>query len=165
MSAHDDDLGMPLPADESVVARWSRRKHEAATTTAQPTDDRVAAPSPACPAKTDADMPSIDLLTADSDLSGFLSPGVSESLRREAMRKVFSQSRYNLVDGLDDYAEDYTRFQPLGDLLTAGLRRHRQRIAARVREACDTDADATAGPDPSVAPVADTVVDDGEATA
>jgi hypothetical protein len=139
--------------DQDFLTRWSRRKRAAV----RPPDPATPAPQtdvprPEAPPKTDADMPSIALLTADSDLSAFFSPGVSEGLRREAMRKVFSQPRYNVVDGLDDYADDYTRFRPLGDLVTAGLRWHRQRIAARAREARDTDAIAADGEDPTAEP-------------
>jgi len=52
----------------------------------------------------------------------FFAEGVSESLRRIALRKIFHLEKYNIRDGLDDYAEDYTRFQPLGDIMTADLR-------------------------------------------
>ena len=39
--------------------------------------------------RTDADMPPLESLSADSDFTGFLSPKVSESLRRAALRKLF----------------------------------------------------------------------------
>ncbi|MGA7981607.1 MAG: DUF3306 domain-containing protein [Chromatiaceae bacterium] len=156
---HDDD-----PRAESEpsgpLKRWSRRKQAARRAPQQApvlhapaepyieTGDRaVALPRPC---KTDADMPLLDLLTADSDLSDFFSPDVSEDLRREALRRVFALPRYNLTDGLDDYAEDYTAYRPLGELVTAGLRRHRDRLAAhtgaRTRaEPTSTDASTPTG--------------------
>jgi hypothetical protein len=73
-------------------------------------------------------MPSLESLDGLSDLSDFFSPGVSEELRRLALRKVFATPRYNVTDGLDDYAGDYSHYRPLGDLVTAGLRRHRERL-------------------------------------
>ena len=38
---------------------------------------------------TDADMPPIETLTEDSDYTGFMSPEVSEELRKLALRKLF----------------------------------------------------------------------------
>jgi hypothetical protein len=90
-------------------------------------------------------MPPIDLLEADSDLSGFLSRGVSEELRGQALRRVFSQPRFNLTDGLDDYAGDYSAYRPLGDQLTAGLRQHRERLERLVRAARGVPAEVTPG--------------------
>ncbi len=97
---------------------------------------------------TDAEMPPLELLDADSDLSGFLSSGVSEELRRDAFRRVFSQPRFNLTDGLDDYAGDYRSYRPLGDLVTEGLRRHRERLErlASAARGVPVPADASADP-------------------
>lgn len=83
---------------------------------------------------TDADMPPLDSLGPDSDYSGFLSRGVSRSLRRQALRRLFSSPHLNVVDGLDDYAEDFTGLAPLGDVVTAEMR-YRLEQAARVAAA------------------------------
>ncbi|MFK7855205.1 MAG: DUF3306 domain-containing protein [Granulosicoccus sp.] len=89
---------------------------------------------------TDADMPAIDTLTSQSDLSGFFSKGVSATLRRSALRFVFQQPQYNVRDGLNDYDGDYTVFEPLGDTVTADMKFHaarkeRERIEAEQRAA------------------------------
>lgn len=89
---------------------------------------------------TDADMPAIDTLTSQSDLSGFFSKGVSATLRRSALRHVFQQPQYNVRDGLNDYDGDYTVFEPLGDTVTADMKFHaarkeRERIEAEQRAA------------------------------
>lgn len=68
------------------------------------------------------EIPNIDSLTAESDLTSFFSEKVSEELRKKALRKIFSFGKYNICDGLDDYAEDYTKFEPLGNVLTADLK-------------------------------------------
>lgn len=107
----DADRKAQTPGDlenEGLLQRWSRRKLAART---RPRAEEDA------PGKgeeqglddlmTDVEMPPLELLDADSDLSGFLSSGVSEELRRDAFRRVFSQPRFNLTDGLDDYAGDY----------------------------------------------------------
>lgn len=135
----------------SRLARWSRRKAEqqkldqAATdtpeATAQEQTDELAAieaaaEQPTEPVLSDADMPPIESLGAGSDFSGFMSPGVSEELRKLALRKMFSLPSYHIRDGLDDYDDDYTIYEPLGDTPTRDPWSYRQAKAAeRQREA------------------------------
>lgn len=130
MSAKDTQQRTTEVRDEEggFLSRWSRRKLEAEADP-QPAANALAQ-APEEPAErsenaelTDADMPPLESLDENSDYRGFLSPKVSETLRKEALRKLFRQSRFNLVDGLDDYAEDFTRFEPLGDLVTHEMRR------------------------------------------
>jgi len=77
----------------------------------------------------DTDMPAVESLDENSDYSGFLSPRVSEQLRQAALRKLFHGSKFNVIDGLDDYAEDYRSFAPLGNIITAHTR-HRMEVEA-----------------------------------
>lgn len=79
------------------------------------------------PLLVDADMPPIESLTASSDISGFLSKGVSAALRKAALRHVFRQSSYNVRDGLNDYDGDFTSFEPLGDTVTSDMKFHAAR--------------------------------------
>jgi len=44
-------------------------------------------------------------------------------LRRSALRRLFGLPRFNVCDGLDDYAQDFTSFEPLGNLVTYEMRR------------------------------------------
>ena len=76
----------------------------------------------------DADMPPLDSLGPESDYSGFLSPGVSEELRRLALRKLFHSPLFNVTDGLDDYDDDFTSFAVLREAF------HAKRAAARSSE-------------------------------
>ncbi len=71
---------------------------------------------------TDADMPDIASLTADSDFKPFMSKGVSHALRRKALRKLFASPFFQIRDGLDDYDDDFTSFAPLGDTVTADMK-------------------------------------------
>ena len=80
---------------------------------------------------TDEDVPPLDSLGPDSDYSDFLSSDVSPKLRREALRKLFSSDKFNVTDGLDDYAEDYSRHTPLGDIVPAEMRARLAAVAAR----------------------------------
>lgn len=88
--------------------------------------------------KTDADMPPVDALTEESNFSDFLSPEVSDALRKQALRKLFHLPFFNIVDGLDDYAEDYTKFAPLGDIIPHDMKRmfdrEKQREIEKLKE-------------------------------
>jgi Protein of unknown function (DUF3306) len=84
--------------------------------------------------KTDADMPPIESLNEESDFSDFLSPKVSDMLRKQALRKLFHMPFLNIVDGLDDYAEDYTKFASLGDIIPHEMQRMLDREKAKELE-------------------------------
>ena len=76
---------------------------------------------------TDKDMPDINNLTEKSDYSLFMSEGVSEELRKLALRKLFSGAGFNIKDGLDDYDDDFTSFEGLGGLVTCDMK-HQQEM-------------------------------------
>lgn len=76
---------------------------------------------------TDTDMPDISSLNENSDYSLFMSEGVSEKLRKLALRKLFSGAGFNIKDGLDDYDDDFTSFEGLGDLITCDMK-HQQEM-------------------------------------
>jgi hypothetical protein len=81
----------------------------------------------------DADMPPLETLNEHSDYSGFFSSKVSEELRRLALRKLFHSPVFNVTDGLDDYAEDYTTFAKLGNIVTHDMRRMMDLEARRAK--------------------------------
>ncbi|MEJ2521510.1 MAG: DUF3306 domain-containing protein, partial [Gammaproteobacteria bacterium] len=70
----------------------------------------------------DEEMPPLESLGPDSDYSPFMSPRVSAELRRKALRQMFRSPKFNITDGLEVYAEDYTKFAPLGNVMTADLK-------------------------------------------
>jgi len=125
--------------DTGFLARWSRRKQthrdsgaaeEAAEPAVQalevPPQD-VLEPEPQAPVKTDADMPPLESISDQSNMADFFSPGVSEQLRKMALRKLFQSAKFNIRDGLDDYDEDFRDFAALGDIVTADMK-HRQEM-------------------------------------
>lgn len=114
---------------EPFVDRWSRLKRAAAEETQDgPSVEPPAEAAPPSAALTDRDMPPVEDLSADSDYTPFLSPKVSEPLRRLALRKLFHSDDFNVCDGLDDYAEDFTRFAGLAGLVTAEMKHRLQRL-------------------------------------
>jgi len=58
-------------------------------------------------------LPPLESLTIDSDFSPFMQPGVDDALRRTALRKLLRHPRFNVMDGLDVYIDDYSKPSPL----------------------------------------------------
>jgi hypothetical protein len=83
---------------------------------------------------TDADLPDLAELDEDSDYSIFMAAGVSPDKRRAALRQLFRSPKFNVIDGLDDYCEDYTKFDPLGSIVTAEMRHHAERLLRKTLE-------------------------------
>ena len=136
--------------DESALSRWSRRKLEARQQQAEPrrppseTMPREE-PAPAehaveraaeaeTPLLTDADMPDIDSLDENSDFSQFMSSGVSDKLRNLALRKLFHTPAFNIRDGLDEYDDDFTSFEKLGDIVTSDMKHRIEMEQQKLRE-------------------------------
>jgi len=157
---------MTRDSKESVLSRWSRRKLEAeqlaplsgeAVSTgadgnlAMPATEGVDAVEK--PVLTDADMPAIESLSEDSDFSGFMSSGVSDELRNLALRKLFKAPVFNIRDGLDEYDEDYTYFEKLGDIVTCDMKHHIEMQEQKLREA--QAAEAAGAEDDAIEEIAD----------
>jgi len=137
--------------EEDFLQRWSRRKAEAAEAAQAPAQVDASTPEDASQPEayqpTDADMPPLDSLDGDSDYSGFLSPKVSEELRRLALRKLFRSAKFNVTDGLNDYAEDYSKMEPLGDIVTADMRFHMERMKERMAKLAGEEGDGQRSPE------------------
>lgn len=106
---------------EAFVARWSRRKVEARERPLQEV------PKPA-DAKPLPELPPVDKLSFESDFSGFMDTRVDEAVRRVALKKLFSDARFNITDGLDDYAEDYAALEDLPAALVDQLQHARRTL-------------------------------------
>jgi hypothetical protein len=134
---------------ESVLSRWSRRKLEAEqepliVEQALPVEPSASPLEPAAeeieaPPLTDADMPDVESLTEESDFSGFMSSGVSDELRNLALRKLFRAPVFNIRDGLDEYDEDYTYFEKLGDIVTCDMKHQIEMQEQKLREALEAE--------------------------
>ena len=133
---------------ETALSRWSRRKLEARNQQeekpavevpmeAPPVADKAAkaVEETEKPVLTDADMPDIDTLDENSDYSIFMSSGVSDKLRNLALRKLFGAPAFNIRDGLDEYDDDYTSFEKLGDIVTSDMKHQIEMQEKKMREA------------------------------
>ena len=58
-------------------------------------------------------MDDVAQLTHASDYSRFVTPGVDADVRNAAMKKLFSDPHFNVMDGLDIYIDDYGKPDPL----------------------------------------------------
>ena len=75
----------------------------------------VDAPGPV-PAIEPVALPTLEdvaLLTRSSDYSRFVQPGVDSNVKNAALKKLFSDPHYNVMDGLDTYIDDYSKPDPI----------------------------------------------------
>ncbi|TVO70735.1 DUF3306 domain-containing protein [Sedimenticola selenatireducens] len=129
------------------ISRWSRMKQatqqQDESTEMATSDDEATVEAPPL---SDEDMPPIESLTEASDYSVFFSEKVSEALRQQALRKLFHSASFNVCDGLDDYADDFTSFAKLGSIITSDMR-HQMAVAKEKLEAAlqlESDAEVAA---------------------
>src|SRR5439155_6906309 len=103
-----------------TLKRWSERKLAAAReakvappsdappAVVQPTSEPAISPAAAAP-----ELPPVDSLTFESDFTAFMKPDVDESLKRMALKKLLHDPRFNVMDGLDTYIDDYSKPDPI----------------------------------------------------
>ncbi len=108
------------------LRRWSRRKRQAAAT---PKPEPTAAGASAVP-----QLPPLDSLTFESDFKAFMHSKVEESVKRAALKKLFSDPRFNVMDGLDTYIDDYSKADPIPDEMLATLEHARQTLFGPKKE-------------------------------
>lgn len=156
--------------EEEFLARWSRRKRasksDAPAETAKPAGE-ASAPSPAAEAEPDVDLgslPSIDAITAATDVTAFLRKGVPQELMHMALRRAWSADpAIRDFIGLAENAWDFNDpkampgFGPL-DCSQAELAAWVDRIVGGLRNAAEALPDtSTALQQPSDLPSADLV--------
>jgi hypothetical protein len=172
------------------LRRWSQRKLESARAEVPapaqaappPVDASAAAQTPAGTAHSalertgsssistlsaNAELPAIESLTIDSDFAPFFKPQVDESIKRAALKQLFRDPRFNIMDGLDTYIDDYTQPDPIPSAMLEDLMQRRVFFPPSAESdpseraidelagdhaASSVEAVAPAAPPPSVAP-------------
>jgi len=115
------------PSDEPFLSRWSRRKlaarDEAPAATVPTAEPQPASAAPAIPSGTPpGEAPSAEAEPIYStEYRQFFDPRVEEKLRRAALKKVFSEPQFNVMDGLDIYIDDYSKPDPIPDAMLRQL--------------------------------------------
>ena len=141
-------------SDDGFLSRWSRRKAGAKDKPDELADNESLPPAnaiaPALPVVANASpaarddpvaLPTMDdvaLLTRGSDFSRFVGSGIDPGVSNAAMKKLFSDPRYNVMDGLDTYIDDYGRPDPIS------LSTLRQMHQSKALGLFDTEKDADA---------------------
>ena len=127
--AEERRIGLEDPeGGETFFSRWSRVKTGSRdTATSRPGAPPEVAPAKADPDSAQPELPPVEDLTLESDFSRFFHPKVDEGMRRAALRKLFSDPHFNVMDGLDVYIDDYSKTEPIPAAMLASLK-HAQRI-------------------------------------
>ena len=126
-------------SDEGFLGRWSRRKLEVQAPEKKdllpaPTQESegggmaalapVASPHPGLPPEGEGETrpaaapPPLTLadaasLTIDSDFKPFLAKAVAADVKNAALKKLFADPHFNVMDRLDIYIDDYSNPAPL----------------------------------------------------
>lgn len=141
---------------EGFLRRWARLKSTggadpapldasatAPATASSAADPLAAASAPAAPASVpDARQedgparpaPTLDdvaRLTADSDYSAFVARGVDKNVQRLALKKLFADPHFHVMDGLDIYMDDFNKPSPMSPVMLASLQ-HAQDVLGRL---------------------------------
>ena len=92
------------------LERWSRLKKVAETASTAEIPDAEAL---------------LANLTSDSDFGQFMRQEISEEIRRKAMKTLFADPHFNVMDGLDIYIDDYSISEPIPAEMLATLNQMR----------------------------------------
>jgi hypothetical protein len=103
--------------DQSFLRRWSRLKREGSVKPEAGGKGEVSAAP--------AELPPPDSLNFESDFGAFMRAKVDEGVRRAALKKLFSDPRFNVMDGLDVYIDDYSKEDPIPRGMLAQLQHAR----------------------------------------
>lgn len=120
-------------AEESsgFLGRWSRRKTDvlqgkavlepvvvAKTVTPEPAANEVKPVQPEAAAELPPlSLEDVKLLTKDSDFKPFMAQNVGSEVRNAAMKKLFADPHFNIMDGLDIYIDDYSKSDPIPEAM------------------------------------------------
>ena len=120
-------------AEDGFFSRWSRRKAQVArgeqppepAPPEKPEVPPVPAPAAAAavappavqaearPAEPPPTLADVAKLGRDSDYARFVAPDVAPDVKNAALRKLFTDPHFNVMDGLDIYIDDYNKPDPL----------------------------------------------------
>lgn len=114
---------------DGFLGRWSKRKldvKEGKEVEAEPLPQPEAQPAPPAPPVVEAQAPptaveepppltleDVKALTSESDFTRFAAPDVAPDVKNAAMKKLFADPRYNVMDGMDVYIDDYSKPDPI----------------------------------------------------
>lgn len=134
----------------NFLSRWSRRKLEKAAPAARP-ETPPASESPVQPVEAEAPaqpesepLPPVESLTPESDFKAFMKPDVDPGVKQAALKQLFKDPQFNVMDGLDTYIEDYSIPDPIPEAMMKNLYQARQLLFSPEEKAAADAADAAA---------------------
>ncbi len=114
-------------AASDFFARWSkagmppdRTLSEVAGERAIPAVPDQGSPAPLPPPRA-LTLEDAAALTADADFKPFMASHVDAGVKRLALKQLFADPHFNVMDGLDTYIEDYNSFVPMDAAMVAAL--------------------------------------------
>ena len=110
----------PVEAVEAEDARIAREQAEAEAALRPPAGTAAQAPAESSP-QAPPELPPVESLTRDADFSAFMKPEVPPQMKNAALKKLFSDPHFNVMDGLDTYIDDYTREDPIPEAMLRSL--------------------------------------------
>jgi hypothetical protein len=136
------------PAQTDVVIAAQAAIHDASTTLVA---EGAAAPAVDSGPRRDDSPPPVTLedalaLTPESDFKPFMAGHVGPEVRNAAMKKLFADPHFNVMDGLDIYIDDYSLPDPIPESML------RQMVGAQFLNLFDDEKDAEKQPAPVAAP-------------
>lgn len=96
--------------------RWAKKNPQQVEAAPVPVEVAPVAPPASAAPKEPQPLPTLEdvaKLSADSDYSAFVAKGVDENVKRSAMKKLFTDPHFNIMDRLDIYIDDYTKPTPI----------------------------------------------------
>lgn len=100
---------MAASAAGTAISSTSAQAHtDTLSPAAEITDSQKVISAKPMPSMADAQQ-----LTPESDFTGFMIRGVSPEVKNAAMKKLFSDPHFNVMDRMDIYIDDYTQPDPL----------------------------------------------------
>ena len=117
------------------LSRWARRKTDVLQGKPVQEGDVVVKPvlaesvdNPIKPIQEEATqkphvltLDDVKLLTQDSDFKPFMSQSVGADVRNAAMKKLFADPHFNVMDGLDIYIDDYSKSDPIPEAMLRAM--------------------------------------------
>ena len=126
---------------ETFLSRWSRVKLEALQEHQVEARAADVAEAPAKP------LPPVDQLNFESDFTAFMHSKVAEGVKRAALKKLFADPRFNVMDGLDTYIDDYSIEDPIPPELLERLQHAKRTLFGPEPETVADQAEAGDKPD------------------
>ena len=101
---------VPAPVVRMPVAATADSRSMPASLTPQESSKATVAADVESPALS---LDDVKLLTKDSDFAPYMARSVDTGVRNAAMKKLFSDPHFNVMDGLDIYIDDYSIADPI----------------------------------------------------